>query len=74
MAKKARAAKTNVVRESPDPAPKSTAGPSKPSSLVDMRVIYCGGNLEQLRKLPDSCVDLMYIDPPFNSNGHQKIE
>ena len=40
----------------------------KPSSLLDTRVIYCGGNLEQLAKLPDACVDLIYIDPPFNSN------
>ena len=40
----------------------------KPSALVDTRVIYCGDNLEQLAKLPDACVDLIYIDPPFNSN------
>jgi DNA modification methylase len=25
-------------------------------------------NLEQLAKLPDACVDLVYIDPSFNSN------
>jgi len=41
---------------------------SRPSSLIDTRVIYCGDNLEQLRKLPDGCIDLIYIDPPFNSN------
>ena len=40
----------------------------KSSALVDTRVIYCGDNLEQLAKLPDACVDLIYIDPPFNSN------
>jgi DNA modification methylase len=40
----------------------------KASALVDTRVIYCGDNLNQLRKLPDACVDLIYIDPPFNSN------
>jgi len=34
-------------------------------SLIDTRVIYCGDNLEQLKKLPDACVDLIYIDPPF---------
>jgi hypothetical protein len=39
-----------------------------PSSLLDTRVVYCGDNLEQLAKLPDACVDLIYIDPPFNSN------
>jgi hypothetical protein len=41
---------------------------AKPSSLLDTRVVYCGDNLEQLAKLPDACVDLIYIDPPFNSN------
>ncbi len=41
---------------------------SKPSAIVDTRVVYCGDNLEQLAKLPDACVDLIYIDPPFNSN------
>jgi hypothetical protein len=42
----------------------------RPSSLLDTRVIYCGDNLEQLAKLPDQCIDLIYIDidPPFNSN------
>ena len=42
--------------------------PGKPSSVVDTRVIWCGDCLEQLRRLPDACVDLCYIDPPFNSN------
>ncbi len=40
----------------------------KPSALLDTRVVYCGDNLEQISKLPDTCVDLIYIDPPFNSN------
>ncbi|MGI8436437.1 MAG: hypothetical protein ACR2NX_05970 [Chthoniobacterales bacterium] len=42
--------------------------PAKPSPVLDTRVIYCGDNLDQLRKLPPACVDLIYIDPPFNSN------
>jgi site-specific DNA-methyltransferase (adenine-specific) len=46
---------------------------AKPSSLLDTRVIYCGDNLEQLRKLPDACIDLIYIDPPFNSNRTYEI-
>jgi len=45
----------------------------KPSALVDTRVIYCGDNLEQLRNLPDGCVDLIYIDPPFNSNRNYEV-
>ena len=47
--------------------------PAKPSSLLDTRVVYCGDNLEQLAKLPDACVDLIYIDPPFNSNRNYEV-
>lgn len=52
---------------------------------MDTRVIYCGDNappapaavslrsaLDQLKNLPDACVDLIYIDPPFNSNRNYK--
>jgi hypothetical protein len=46
---------------------------AKPSSLLDTRVVYCGDNLEQLAKLPDACVDLIYIDPPFNSNRNYEV-
>ena len=46
---------------------------ARPSSLLDTRVIYCGDNLEQLGKLPDACVDFIYIDPPFNSNRNYEV-
>lgn len=45
----------------------------KSSSLIDTRVIYCGDNLEQLKKLPDHCIDFIYIDPPFNSNRNYEV-
>src|SRR5438067_12832542 len=45
----------------------------KPSAVIDTRVIYCGDNLDQLRKFPDACVDLIYIDPPFNSNRNYEV-
>ncbi len=45
----------------------------KPSVVVDTRVIYCGDNLDQLKKFPDECVDLIYIDPPFNSNRNYEV-
>jgi DNA modification methylase len=48
-------------------------GKHKPSSLVDTRVVYCGDNLEQLAKLPPECIDLIYIDPPFNSNRNYEV-
>ncbi len=47
--------------------------PAKPSAVIDTRVIYCGDNLDQLRKLPDGCVDLIYIAPPFNSNRNYEV-
>jgi hypothetical protein len=40
------------------------SGICRPSALLDTRVVYCGDNLESLAKLPDACVDLIYIDPP----------
>src|SRR5476651_1456671 len=60
-------------------APVHSAG--RPSALLDTRVVYCGDNLEQLAKpalslpngLPDGCVDLIYIDPPFNSNRNYEV-
>ena len=53
------------------PAPARLA--AQPSSLLDTRVIYCGDNLEQLAKLPEHCIDLTYIDPPFNSNRNYEV-
>ena len=45
----------------------------KPSAQIDTRVVYCGDSLEQRRKLPDGCVDLISIDPPFNSNRNYEV-
>ncbi len=43
------------------------------SALVDTQVVYCGDCLDRLRTLPDNCVDLIYIDPPFNSNRNYEV-
>ena len=51
----------------------SLASPGRPSAVLDTRIIYCGDCLDQLRKLPDACVDLIYIDPPFNSNRNYEV-
>ena len=45
----------------------------RPSALLDTRIIYCGDCLDRLAKLPDGCVDLIYIDPPFNSNRNYEV-
>ena len=47
--------------------------PAKPSAVLDTRVVYCGDNLDQLAALPGDCVDLIYIDPPFNSNRNYEV-
>jgi len=61
------------MTKKPSSNSKNTQKDGKPSALVDTRVIYCGDNLEQLKKLPDQCVDLIYIDPPFNSNRNYEV-
>src|ERR1017187_186726 len=43
------------------------------SALIDTCVIYCADNLEELHRMPDACVDLIYIDPPFNSNRNYEV-
>ena len=35
--------------------------------------IYCGDCLKHLRNLPDASIDLIYIDPPFNSNRNYEV-
>jgi site-specific DNA-methyltransferase (adenine-specific) len=56
-----------------DATPTLPAKPARPSALLDTRVVYCGDNLEQLAHVPDQCVDLIYIDPPFNSNRNYEV-
>ena len=36
-------------------------------------IIYCGDNLTWLKKFPDKCIDLIYLDPPFFSNKHYEV-
>jgi DNA modification methylase len=66
MARRAAKAAGNAAPPPPPPA-------GRPSALLDTRIIYCGDCLDQLRKLPDGCVDLVYIDPPFNSNRNYEV-
>lgn len=41
--------------------------------MIQTQLIYCGDNLQKLRELPDECIDLIYIDPPFNSNRNYEV-
>ena len=35
---------------------------------VSSRTIFTGDNLDILRGINSQCIDLIYLDPPFNSN------
>ena len=72
------ASETSARRVSPPAAPtQRPATPAAPkrktSSLLDTRVIFCGDNLQKLADFPDAAVDLIYIDPPFNSNRNYEV-
>jgi DNA modification methylase len=60
-------------QRNPESVPVQRGRYLKASSLIDTRIIYCGDCLEQLAKLPEACVDLIYIDPPFNSNRSYEV-
>ena len=41
---------------------------------LDTNILYYGDNLEIMRRyLPDESVDLIYLDPPFNSNRRYNV-
>lgn len=41
---------------------------------LETNVLYYGDNLEILRKyIPDNSIDLIYLDPPFNSNATYNV-
>lgn len=61
------------MSEAPVPDRPTAAPAGRPSPLIDTRIVYCGDCLDQLRKLPDGCVDLIYIDPPFNNNRNYEV-
>ena len=43
-------------------------------SEIQTNVLYYGDNLEILRRyIPDASVDLIYLDPPFNSNRDYNV-
>ena len=69
MARKPASKKRTAAKRKARP----TARAGRPSALLDTRVVYCGDCLDQLRKLPDACVDLIDIDPPFNSNRNYEV-
>lgn len=47
--------------------------PVRPKSQLKTDTIYCGDNLQMLKEIPTDSVDLIYIDPPFNSNRNYEV-
>src|SRR5690349_1538456 len=49
-------------------------GVPMPGGAVDTSAIYCGDNLDALPKyVPDASVDLIYVDPPFNTSRQYEV-
>src|SRR5579859_7029763 len=47
----------------------SEAGQSvTPIGYLETGIIFCADNLDRLPEIPDECIDLIYLDPPFFSN------
>ncbi len=37
------------------------------------KTLYYGDNLPVLRDMPAACIDLIYLDPPFNSSRNYNV-
>jgi site-specific DNA-methyltransferase (adenine-specific) len=45
-----------------------------PVNDIQTNVLYYGDNLDILRRyIPDASVDLVYLDPPFNTNRDDSV-
>lgn len=44
-----------------------------PVRYLETSVLHCGDNLHVLAQMPDACVDLIYLDPPFFSNRNYEV-
>ena len=43
-----------------------------PKRVLKTNVIYCADNLEVMKQLPGDSIDLIYVDPPFNTGTLRK--
>ncbi len=69
----AKGGKSRTKKKCASAKPPASSSKARPSALLDTRVVYCGDCLEKLADLPDNCIDLIYIDPPFNSNRNYEV-
>ena len=43
-----------------------------PKRPLKTNVVYCADNLQVMKQLPPESIDLIYIDPPFNTGTLRK--
>jgi DNA modification methylase len=44
-----------------------------PIGYLETGIIFCADNLDRLPEIPDECIDLIYLDPPFFSNRRYEV-
>src|SRR6185369_2071552 len=44
-----------------------------PVNYLETETLHCEDNLAVLLEIPDECIDLVYLDPPFFSNRQYEI-
>ena len=52
---------------------RTEGGDVNPIAYLETGVIQCADNLAALAQLPDECIDLVYLDPPFFSNRTYEV-
>jgi site-specific DNA-methyltransferase (adenine-specific) len=45
---------------------------TRPGNTVQKNIVYLGDNLAVLKSIPTESIDLIYIDPPFNTGREQQ--
>ena len=65
---KTASAKTQTAKSTSSRRKSSTSVVVPPHPYLSGNALVCGDNLDILKELPDGCIDLIYLDPPFNSN------
>ena len=45
----------------------------KNSSILQSNILYYGDNLQLMKELPSDSIDLIYLDPPFNSKRNYNV-
>ena len=44
-----------------------------PIGYLETGIVFCADNLDRLPEIPDDCIDLIYLDPPFFSNRQYEV-